>query len=132
MLSPKTVYGVYLIVKFAGRAYGLDNYPSEVSVQVGNITSQGQVYLSLHDAKKHALENVHSLNRTKALRSRMLQDVREALCRRKDGWVEIELGSFYNDENDKEVKMSLKEVKGQHLKGGLIVEGIELRPKRVM
>ena len=36
---------------------------------------------------------------------------------------------FYNDEGDGEVKMCLMEVKGEHLKGGLIVEGIELRPK---
>uniref|UniRef100_A0A7N2L8A3 Uncharacterized protein n=1 Tax=Quercus lobata TaxID=97700 RepID=A0A7N2L8A3_QUELO len=41
---------------------------------------------------------------------------------RKDGWIEIKLGYFYNDEGDEEVK-------GEHLKGGLIVEGIELRPK---
>ena len=48
---------------------------------------------------------------------------------REDGWLEIELGEFYSDGSDEEVKVSLKEVKGEHLKGGLIVEGIELRPK---
>ena len=48
---------------------------------------------------------------------------------REDGWLEIELGEFYSDGSDEEVKMSLKEVKGEHLKYGLIVEGIELRPK---
>ncbi|KAF3454555.1 hypothetical protein FNV43_RR05003 [Rhamnella rubrinervis] len=132
ILSPKTVYVAYLIVKFAGRAYGLDTHPSEVSLQVGNVTSQGQVYLS-HQAKKHALENAHSLSRLKASsRSKAYQGERQAICERRDGWIEIELGSFYNDGSDKEVKMCLKEVKGQHLKGGLIVEGIELRPKSVL
>ncbi|RVW97868.1 putative F-box protein PP2-B12 [Vitis vinifera] len=48
---------------------------------------------------------------------------------REDGWFEVELGEFYNDGGDEEVKMSLREVKGVHLKGGLIVEGIEIRPK---
>ncbi len=54
---------------------------------------------------------------------------RQGLGERKDGWIEIELGYFYNDQGDEEVKMCLKEVKGEHLKGGLIVEGIEIRPK---
>jgi hypothetical protein len=43
--------------------------------------------------------------------------------------LEIELGEFFSGENDEEVKMSLMEVKGHHLKGGLIIEGIEIRPK---
>ncbi|OMO99447.1 Phloem protein 2-like protein [Corchorus olitorius] len=47
--------------------------------------------------------------------------------KREDGWIEIELGSFYNHGDDNfEVKMCLKEVTGTHLKGGLVVEGIEL------
>ncbi|KAH7542999.1 F-box protein PP2-B15 [Ziziphus jujuba] len=129
MLSPKTFYGAYLIVKFAERAYGLDTFPSEVSVQVGNIRSQGQVYLSRNERKKQLPKQLFGLNQVEAFRTRMFQGEKEALFERKDGWVEIELGSFYNDGNDKEVNMSLKEVKGQHLKGGIIVEGIELRPK---
>ncbi|GKD38325.1 F-box protein PP2-B15-like protein, partial [Tanacetum coccineum] len=44
-------------------------------------------------------------------------------------WLEIELGEFYNDgSSEKEVKMSLREVDGVRLKGGLLVEGIEIRP----
>lgn len=129
MLSPKTVYGAYLIVKFAERAYGLDNLPSEVSVQVGNIRSQGQVYLSRNERKKQPSKQLHSLDHVEGFRKRLFQGEKEALFKRKDGWVEIELGSFYNDGNYEEVNMSLKEVKGHHLKGGIIVEGIELRPK---
>ncbi|KAH7543000.1 hypothetical protein FEM48_Zijuj02G0135700 [Ziziphus jujuba var. spinosa] len=129
MLSPKTFYGAYLIVKFAYRAYGLDTFPSEVSIQVGNIRSQGQVHLSRNERKKQLPKQLFGLNQVKASRTRMFQEEKEALFERKDGWVEIELGSFYNDGNDKEVNMSLKEVKSLHLKGGIIVEGIELRPK---
>ncbi|KAM7474180.1 hypothetical protein LguiB_021423 [Lonicera macranthoides] len=47
---------------------------------------------------------------------------------REDGWMEIELGEFFSNERDKEVKMRLMEVKGLQLKGGLIIEGIEVRP----
>lgn len=46
-----------------------------------------------------------------------------------DEWLEIELGSFYTNSDDEEVRMCLKEIKGVHLKGGLIVDGIEIRPK---
>ena len=45
--------------------------------------------------------------------------------------MELELGDFFNGDqgDDEEVKMSLREAKGYHLKGGLIIEGIEVRPK---
>lgn len=122
MLSPKTAYGAYLIIKLADRAYGLDSLPSEVSLEVGNFKSQGTVYLSA--AHRKVLEvDEHVRSSIRVLEGH--------LCERTDGWMEIELGSFYNDgcDDNKDVKMSLKEVKGAHLKGGLIVEGIEIRPK---
>ncbi|KAJ6305958.1 hypothetical protein OIU78_021316 [Salix suchowensis] len=89
MLSPKTNYGAYLIVKFAGRAYGLDTLPSHLKLATSN-----------HKAK----------SRTHEQEEIVLQE-------REDGWIEIGIGSFCN---------------GEHLKGGLIVEGIELRPKTLM
>ena len=128
LLSPKTCYGAYLIVKFADRAYGLDSVPSEVSLEVGNYKSHGTMYLSRPKSEKQSLENIHYVNRIKTLRSNVFEE-RQGLGERKDGWIEIELGYFYNDLGDEEVKMCLKEVKGEHLKGGLIVEGIEIRPK---
>ncbi|PWA74469.1 F-box domain, Phloem protein 2-like protein [Artemisia annua] len=47
---------------------------------------------------------------------------------RKDGWMEIELGEFYGDDGD-EGKVEMKFQEHDSWKGGLIVEGIELRPK---
>ncbi|GMY21817.1 F-box protein PP2-B15-like [Fagus crenata] len=128
LLSPRTSYGAYLIVKFADRAYGLDFVPSEVSLEVGNYKSHRTMYLSRPKSEKQSLENIHYVNRIKTLRSKVFEE-RHGLGERKDGWIEIELGYFYNDQGDEEVKMCLKEVKGEHLKGGLIVEGIEIRPK---
>ncbi|KAL6324285.1 hypothetical protein AAG906_006560 [Vitis piasezkii] len=112
MLSPKTTYRAYLIVKFADRAYGLDSLPSEVSVVVGKHQSQGIAYLRRPESNRPTLEREERVP-----------------YEREDGWFEVELGEFYNDGGDEEVKMSLREVKGVHLKGGLIVEGIEIRPK---
>ncbi|KAL6142569.1 hypothetical protein ACLB2K_060848 [Fragaria x ananassa] len=120
MLSPNTVYGAYLVTKLASRAYGLDSLPSEVSLEVGDFKSQVAVYLGTNQKVTEVDENV-----------RPIRVLEERLRERTDGWMEIELGSFYNDGCycNKDVKMSLKEVKGAHLKGGLIVGGIEIRPK---
>ncbi|KAK4850972.1 hypothetical protein QYF36_011423 [Acer negundo] len=38
MISAKTIYGAYLIVKFADRAYGLDSLPSEVSLEIDSFS----------------------------------------------------------------------------------------------
>ncbi|KDP23312.1 hypothetical protein JCGZ_23145 [Jatropha curcas] len=49
---------------------------------------------------------------------------------REDGWLEIELGEYFNKEGDDgELEISIEEMEGGHWKGGLIVQGIEIRPK---
>ncbi|XP_057962748.1 F-box protein PP2-B15-like [Malania oleifera] len=134
MLSPNTTYGAYLILKISNRAFGLDSIPSQVSVEVGNIASTGAAYLRRHDDQKGQMEGLFYSNRMQMLRSRVVSGdgvVQKMACEREDGWMEIELGEFFinGDEGCDEVKMSLMEVKGHHLKGGLIIEGIEVRPK---
>ncbi|XP_043718782.1 F-box protein PP2-B10-like [Telopea speciosissima] len=133
MLSPKTNYAAYLIVKFAERAYGLDTLPSETSIQTSsNQWKRGRAHLRFGNEQKRSLEQLYFLHRIQVLRSsRVGKEEEEHVPReRSDGWMEVELGEFFNDGVDGgEVKMSLKEVKGHHLKGGLIVQGIEIRPK---
>ncbi|XP_017976172.1 PREDICTED: F-box protein PP2-B15 isoform X2 [Theobroma cacao] len=118
ILTPNTTYGAYLILKISDRAYGLDSMPSEITVEVGNQVSSGSVFLQHQESKKQRemwklVEGNHQ----------------GVLSERGDRWMEIELGQFFSGENDEEVKMSLLEVKGCHLKGGLVIEGIEVRPK---
>ncbi|KAL3506352.1 hypothetical protein ACH5RR_031734 [Cinchona calisaya] len=48
---------------------------------------------------------------------------------RNDGWLEVFLGEFFNDEGEGEIEMQLSETEILNWKRGLIVEGIELRPK---
>ena len=51
---------------------------------------------------------------------------------RGDGWMEVEMGEFFNEQGeDGSVLCGLKEVDNYNRKSGLIVEGIELRPKGV-
>ncbi|XVF06005.1 hypothetical protein REPUB_Repub06bG0010600 [Reevesia pubescens] len=131
MLSPNTKYGAYLLLKISDRAYGLDLIPSETSVEIGNQAIKNTAYLRSQDDKKQRLmENLFYSNRKQMLKSRVIEgDDRVLNKREEDGWMEIELGEFFNGESDEEVKMSLMEIKGHQLKGGLIIEGIEVRPK---
>ncbi|KAL9688688.1 hypothetical protein QQ045_033111 [Rhodiola kirilowii] len=130
-LSPNITYRVYLIVQIANRAYGLDKLPSEMTIEVGKHKLQKSMYLSKHNFERRdrttAVEDVCNRSRTKISRFRNYEEQNQTRVR-EDGFIEIELGEFYNDgNNEQEIKMSLREVKGVHLKGGLIVEGMEIR-----
>ncbi|CAL1407547.1 unnamed protein product [Linum trigynum] len=133
MLTPNTKYGAYLVLKLSNRAFGLDLMPSEVSVQVGN-KEECQNTAYLRRQKNSHVEFMETLmygHRTEALKSMVAAGGGEGRlpAEREDGWLEIEIGDFFSGEKSEEVKMGLKEVKGRHLKGGLIVHGIEIRPK---
>ncbi|KAF5199454.1 F-box protein pp2-b10 [Thalictrum thalictroides] len=111
LLSPNTTYAAYIVVKFTDNAYGLERHPADVAV--GFVGEGGNASGS---------RTVH-LNHKKASGGQFPSE-------RGDGWMEIELGEFYNDQGeDGEVQMTLTETKGGHWKSGLIVQGIELRPK---
>ncbi|KAK6159860.1 hypothetical protein DH2020_003241 [Rehmannia glutinosa] len=116
MLSPNTTYGAYLVIQLAGRAFGLGVLPSEVSIEVGDYKTRGTIYMNHEQCKRQEVDVLSG-------------GVERVLCARGDGWLEVELGEFYNDGSEKEVKMEFREIKGEQLKGGLVVEGIELRPK---
>ncbi|KAL5565970.1 hypothetical protein UlMin_029134 [Ulmus minor] len=111
MLSKNTIYVAYLKMRISNRAYGLNTTPFEVSVEVGKQVSHRTVCLCGHDKEKQ-----------QTVRMKILREI-------EDGWMEVELGEFFNGENDEEVKMSFTETKDYHLKAGLVIKGIELRPK---
>ncbi|XAR52662.1 hypothetical protein NMG60_11020844 [Bertholletia excelsa] len=134
MLSPNTAYGAYLVMKISESAYGLDSMPSELSVRVGNVGRNvytGTAYLCPRDSKKQLLESLVYLNRKEMLNRRLNQgEGTRVPIEREDGWMEIELGKFFNGEGDEDVKISVGEVKSNHFKGGLVVEGIDVRPSQ--
>ena len=75
------------------------------------------------------MEYMFYRNRIEVLRKRVIEGTQITLNEREDGWLEIELIEFFSGEVNEEVKMTLMEVKGYQLKGGLVIEGIEVRPK---
>ncbi|KAD5960444.1 hypothetical protein E3N88_11916 [Mikania micrantha] len=104
MLSPNTLYGTYLVYRISNQSWGL--------------SSPGKTLVSFREVRNE-ISNV------------CLQHPMERVALRNDGWsgwMEIELGEFYYDDGDEsEIEMKFQE--HHEYKGGLIVEGIEIRPK---
>ncbi|KAK8501630.1 hypothetical protein V6N13_009628 [Hibiscus sabdariffa] len=118
-LSPNTKYGAYLILKTTERSYGLDSIPFK-----------NTAYIRCQDAKKQQLETLFYSNRKQTMKSRVVEGDDRVMSKSEDGWMELDLGEFFNGGTcDDEVKMSLTETKGHQLIGGVIIEGIEIRPK---
>ncbi|CAI0572994.1 unnamed protein product [Linum tenue] len=105
MLSPSTLYTAYLVFRSPQGGYGFDHQPVEVSVGLsGSDKTVRSVYLDAGMVKRKE---------------------------RGDGSYEVELGDFFTKEGvgEGELEMYLAEVKGGNWKGGIFVEGIEIRPK---
>ncbi|KAI3469951.1 hypothetical protein Pfo_026614 [Paulownia fortunei] len=106
MLSPNTTYAAYLVFKLARGSCGLES--ANAYVRFTDDESSG-------DAERRA----------------EVVDLVQVSESRADGWREVEIGSFYNDDKgyDGEVEARFMEIKRLHMKSGLIVGGIELRSK---
>ncbi|KAI3952965.1 hypothetical protein MKX01_028657 [Papaver californicum] len=120
LLSPNTFYEAYLVLKLKDGAYGFScNEPVKAKVEVvgGNssvCSKERLLYLDAGNLPDPTLEAQY-----------VAQE-------RGDGWMEVEMGHFYNEGGDNEgaeVLMSVLETKGLGAKYGLIVQGMELRPK---
>ncbi|KAG8633115.1 hypothetical protein MANES_18G077024v8 [Manihot esculenta] len=130
MLSPATMYTAYLVFKLATGASGFRSQNAEVSVGLAGSTFSFKRSVLL-DARIGRGRNLLLDNwfGSKAYVPAGGGDGRYPEVR-KDGWLEIKLGEFLNKESeDGELEMSITEVKGGHWKHGLVVQGIEIRPK---
>ncbi|KAJ9167091.1 hypothetical protein P3X46_021767 [Hevea brasiliensis] len=131
MLSPAAMYTAYLVFKLTKEAYGLQSHPAKVSVGLaGSESFTRSVFLDVKREQRRG-----SFNRRGNFG--LLASVPNAGSdggypkERADGWLEIKLGEFFNKEGeDGELEMSVLELKGGHWKGGLVVQGIEIRPIR--
>ncbi|WJZ87490.1 hypothetical protein VitviT2T_006864 [Vitis vinifera] len=106
MLSPSTTYVGYLLFKVAS--------PEEVCVRWGwnaGLGGYGGDFRRVHTSEQQQ------------------QYEEEVPHMRKDGWLELEMGSFFNDKNeDDELEMEMRNFHIRTPKSGLILEGVELRP----
>ncbi|XP_021282218.1 putative F-box protein PP2-B12 [Herrania umbratica] len=139
MLSPMTHYKAYLVFKATtAGAYGFDL--QSVEVGVGLVGTEGQKRAVYLDTERRRGRRYPIAPRGIGLftRSRLfgLQASVPTTASddqypkaRVDGWLEIELGEFFNEGCiDEELEMSVLEIEGGHWKGGLVIQGIEIRP----
>lgn len=114
--SPRTAYVCLLVFKLLPGAFGLGHGGE---TQEAWVSANGDVVSE----------------RIVRLQQRTHDDGAGVPRRRRDGWLEIELGEFETmagvfDEGDVVVGMGLREVERLHQpKGGLVVRGVEVRPK---
>ena len=108
ILSSRTNYAAYLVFKLVRDRYGFRHTPVELRLTFEGTASRKVRSLILDpppNAPKQAKE-------------------------RGDGWMEIEMGEFFNEcGDDRTVECNIREVHDYQPKRGLIIEGIELRPK---
>ncbi|PSR98854.1 F-box protein [Actinidia chinensis var. chinensis] len=141
VLSPSTTYAAYLVFKSTASTYGFQYQPAVVSVGISGAESETRnVFLDPEGGQRMRYQimprRIRIFNRT--LASNMFRShaciSRESEHQypkvRGDGWMEIELGEYFNKGGeDSEMEMSLMEVNGGDWKSGLVVQGIEIRPK---
>ncbi|CAO2827450.1 unnamed protein product [Amaranthus hypochondriacus] len=133
LLSTNTEYAAYLVFKMKPEAFGFYT-PVEAVVQTaaGKVETQ-DVYLVSRD-RYQLIPRIGVFNQFLAPVTRLRQGEREDETKlpkdRSDEWQEIKIGEFSTAEDeDGEVEFSVLEVKAGNWKGGLLVEGIEIRPK---
>uniref|UniRef100_A0ACD6AGE5 Uncharacterized protein n=1 Tax=Avena sativa TaxID=4498 RepID=A0ACD6AGE5_AVESA len=134
MLSENLTYAAYMVFKLADDGFNLLHSPfQDVSVSVAGSDSTQQVclqsYMEVGDdgvPQKHILtSHIPADHRPEVPLTDDIVLPRE----RADGWMEVELGEFYNEEGfDDEMSVSLMETRTW--KYGLIVWGIEIRVKK--
>jgi hypothetical protein len=141
MLSQDTIYTAYIVFKVNDHFVGLDYPVQEASISVGETNLTRKVCLQSNDEDEAGgvPENYRPLTLFHRQRIRrrngraVPHDENVTLPqKRADGWIELELGEFYNagGDEDGEVTFSLMETKGGNWKSGLIVQGIEIRRKK--
>ncbi|KAF8023661.1 hypothetical protein BT93_F0991 [Corymbia citriodora subsp. variegata] len=129
MLSPRTLYAAHLVYKFTQLFNGFEIRGFEVGAgfagdEVGK--REREVFLS-----RFKRSNVSAPRRRCGIVPLAPDEGDESYPKeRQDGWLEIELGEFLTkDGQDGEVEMSVVDTRNNRRMIGLVVEGIEIRPK---
>lgn len=142
LLSPSTSYSAYLVFRSTPDSYGFSDEPIEVRVGlVDRESAERTVFLSSEG--RGPAQNQQNVGRVDELALHNpgleLPDVDgEGMDRypeqRGDGWLEVRLGEFFCEggyDGGVEMEVSVREVRHLHGKGGLIIQGIEIRPAEV-
>jgi Phloem protein 2 len=130
LLSPRTKYGAYLIYKLteASGCVPIGRVTLHASVTVGNHENKNTIFLEPF-YHQHILKLFSQWNLSLE-EAEFLDNMNINAKSRADGWMEVEIGTFYNSEDETgNVIIKLTQDYNQHWKGGLVIEGVEIKPK---
>ncbi|XP_057778215.1 putative F-box protein PP2-B12 [Salvia miltiorrhiza] len=139
MLSSGTNYAAYLVYTCKTRLYGFDHQSADGYVGVsGRESEKRSVCLDPEGVQSQRYQIVprrvgwfyHRLTQMRNPEAMLPEEETEQPKQRDDGWMEVELGECFVEEGqDGEMEVSVMEVKGGNWKSGIVVQGIEIRPK---
>ncbi|CDY09376.1 BnaA02g26340D [Brassica napus] len=114
VMSPGTHYSAYFVYKKRNRRHGFRDLP----IQVG-VGFKGQ------DMPKNFIcfDVSNDVNKQWPRKELMKSEKRE------DGWIEAEIGDFFNEEGCDEIEVSIVDITSGNWKCGVIIQGIEFRPR---
>lgn len=141
MLSFSTVYAAYLVFTTKSRMNGFDYHPVEACVGIKGHEMVKRTVCLDPEGEQRRMYQIVPRRRAGSVFNRLwylqrqqddvaMEDSTELLRRREDGWMEVELGEYFVKGGEDDLEMSVMEVKGGNWKSGLIVQGIEIRPKK--
>ncbi|XP_045794099.1 F-box protein PP2-B10-like [Trifolium pratense] len=115
VLSANSQYAAFLVFKMRN-AFHFDGFPVELTVGIlGNKKCTKFVWLKASYDGIEPNDSFQGLQRPKL---------------RSDGFLEIEMGEFFNSGlKDEVIQMNVLEIRGGRVNGAFILEGIEIRPK---
>ncbi|KAI4378101.1 hypothetical protein MLD38_015634 [Melastoma candidum] len=130
MLSPDTCYTAYLVFKLGEESNG---FTDAVDAEVGVIGTEHEKRLIYLDTEGMGGMLGDEMRAQTMLREDEIKRPRE----RKDGWVEVEMGEVFSGGRGEETRqgkvgMRVREVNRLDWKSGIIIQGIEIRPKVVV
>ncbi|KAI3724215.1 hypothetical protein L2E82_35985 [Cichorium intybus] len=136
IFSPNTTYAALLVFKTTPKSYGFEFQPVEVSIgSHGGSCQTRMVFLDPEAGRRRGLRPRRRIGMfSKGAFANW--DIVPAPSKengpkqRDDGWFEIEIGEYFNGGDATELELSVTEVKGGNWKTGLIIQGIEFRPKK--
>ncbi|TYJ38113.1 hypothetical protein E1A91_A05G421400v1 [Gossypium mustelinum] len=110
--------------KITNKVYGFNYYP--VNLSVGVVGTEGSKRSAYLQPKKERRGRLYW--RIREEQPTPGDDVQFPKAR-VDRWLEVEMGEFFNEGcvDDGELEMSAVEIEGGNWKGGLILQGIEIR-----
>ncbi|XP_011628142.1 F-box protein At2g02240 [Amborella trichopoda] len=143
MLSPKTQYVAVFVMKYTEHPYGLGYPLAKLSLCMANQASPSTKMASLlpldRRVRRFWRSPLRAWNLGPVLPPEQLETIQLPRSQEPgvvpnprpegNGWMELEVGEFFVDEDSGNVQFSLLEIEGGHWKSGIIIEGLEIRPK---